>query len=97
MLFIFYASFLHLTTTNTAVFGGVPPRDGTLTHQRAEGDDGQQPLDQHAEPVRQGSAVAAVRVRFVDVRHVRDTFVQESPHQEDPTVSVHVHDVKKKQ
>lgn len=61
-----------------------------LTHQRAEGDDSQQPLDQDAEPVRQSSVIAAVRVRLVDVGHVGD-FVQESFHQEDPAVRVHVH------
>lgn len=47
--------------------------DPTLTHQGAEGDDGQEPLDQHPEPVRQGSVVAAVWVRLVDdVGHVDD-------------------------
>lgn len=66
----------------------------TLTHQRAEGNDSQESLDQDAEPVRQGSVVAAVRIRLVDVGHVCDfknTFVQEPLHQEDPAVSVHVH------
>lgn len=65
-----------------------------LTHQRTEGDDGQQSLDQDAEPVRQGSVIAAVRIRLVDVGHVGDLehlIVQESFHQEDPAVPEHVH------
>lgn len=65
-----------------------------LTHQRTEGDDGQQSLDQDAEPVRQSSVIAAVRIRLVDVGHVGDLehlIVQESFHQEDPAVPVHVH------
>lgn len=67
----------------------------TLTHQSTEGDDGQQSLDQDAEPVRQSSVVTAVGVRLVDVGHVRDfkrSIVQESFHQEDAAESVHVHD-----
>lgn len=66
----------------------------TLTHQRAEGDESQESLDQDAEPVRQGAVVAAVRIRLVDVGHVRDfkrSTVQESFHQEDAAVAVHVH------
>ena len=65
-----------------------------LTHQRTEGDDGQQSLDQDAEPVRQSSVIAAVRIRLVDVGHVGDLkhlIVQESFHQEDPAVAIHVH------
>lgn len=67
--------------------------DQTLTHQRAEGDDGQESLDQDAEPVRQSSVIAAVGIRLVDVGHVCDfkrSTVQESFHQ-DATVTVHVH------
>lgn len=65
-----------------------------LTHQRTEGNDRQESLNQDAEPVRQSSVIAAVRIRLVDVGHVRDfqnAIVQESFHQEDPAVSVHVH------
>lgn len=43
-----------------------------LTHESTEGDDGQQTLDQNPEPVGQGSVVAAVRIRFDDLRHVGD-------------------------
>lgn len=58
-----------------------------LTHESTEGDDGQQPLDQNPEPVSQSSVIAAVRVRFVDLRHVGDfknipvqkPFLQEQP------------------
>lgn len=65
-----------------------------LTHQSAEGDDGQETLDQDPEPVRQSPVVASVGIRLVNVRHVCDFkggFIQESLHQQDPAVSVHVH------
>lgn len=65
-----------------------------LTHQRTEGDDGQESLDQDAEPVRQSSVVTAVRARLVDVGHVGDfknANVQKSFVQKDPAVAVHVH------
>lgn len=65
-----------------------------LTHQRAEGDDSEESLDQDAEPVRQSSVVAAVRIRLTNVRHVRHfkrDIIQESLHQHDPAVPVHVH------
>lgn len=68
--------------------------DRTLTHQRAEGDDSQESLDEDAEPLHQSSVVAAVGVRLVDVGHVGDfkrSTVQESFHQEDAAVAVHVH------
>lgn len=62
----------------------------TLTHERAEGDHGQQSLDEDAEAVRQSSVVAAVRTRLVDdVRHVGD--FQGSPRRQHPAVSVRVH------
>lgn len=64
-----------------------------LTHERAEGDDGQQPLDQHAEPVRQSAVIAALRIGLVDVRHVREfkhAIVQEPSDQDDPAVALHV-------
>lgn len=65
-----------------------------LTHEGTEGYDGKESLDQDAEPVCQSTVITAVRIRLVDVGHVRhfqDVFVQESFHQEDPAVSVHVH------
>lgn len=68
--------------------------DQILTHQRTEGDDRQESLDQDAEPVGQSSVVAAVRIRLVDVGHVRDfknTDVQEFFHLRDPAVTVQVH------
>lgn len=65
-------------------------RSVPLTHERAEGDHGQQSLDEDAEAVRQSSVVAAVRTRLVDdVRHVGD--FQRSPHRQHPAVSVRVH------
>lgn len=65
-----------------------------LTHERAEGDDGQEPLHQDTEAVGQSSVIAAVRVRLVDVRHVghlQHSIVQEPLDQEHPAVAVHVH------
>lgn len=70
------------------------PEITLLTHQRTEGNDSQESLDQDAEPVGQCSVIAAVRTQLVDVRHVCDfknAIVQESFHQEDPAVSIHVH------
>lgn len=63
-----------------------------LTHEGTEGDDGQQTLDQHPEPVGQGSVIAAVRIRLIDLRHVgdiRDVAVQKPPLQEEPAVKIH--------
>lgn len=68
--------------------------DQVLTHQRTEGDDSQQSLDQNTEPVSQSSVIATVRIRFINVRHVchfKNAIFQESFHQETPAVSVHVH------
>lgn len=58
-----------------------------LTHEGTEGDDGQQTLDQHPEPVGQGSVIAAVRTRLIDLRHVGDirgVAVQKPPVREEP-------------
>lgn len=66
-----------------------------LTHQSAEGDDGQQSLDQNPEPVRQSSVIAAVRNGVVNVGHIRDLqgrTVQNPSDQEKPAVSHQVHD-----
>lgn len=63
-----------------------------LTHESTEGDDGQQPLDQNPEPVGQSSVIAAVGIRFVDLRHVGDfknITVQKPILQEEPAVQIH--------
>lgn len=63
-----------------------------LTHESAKGDDGQQTLDQHPEPVGQSSVIAAVRIRLIDLRHVGDfknITVQKPFHQEEPSVQIH--------
>lgn len=63
-----------------------------LTHESTEGDDGQQTLDQNPEPVGQSSAIAAVRIRFDDLRHVGDfkDITEQKPFpQEEPAVQIH--------
>lgn len=63
-----------------------------LTHESAEGDDGQQTLDQNPEPVGQSSVVAAVRIGFDDLWHVGDfkDITEQKPFpQEEPAVQAH--------
>lgn len=75
-------------------------KESILTHQSAESHDSQQSLDQDAEPVRQSSVVAAVGIRLTNVGHVchfKGGIIQESFHQHDSAIPVHVHgDTEKK-
>lgn len=59
-----------MSNIGVGFFSFVVYRLSPLTHERAEGDDGQESLDENPEAVRQGAVVASVRVGFVDVTHV---------------------------